>query len=39
MIESSVDEIVDHDTFISKAKKIVKIHGFRIWFYKKESNN
>ena len=39
LIENTVDQITDHDTFISKAKSIVKVHSFRVWFYKKESNN
>ena len=34
-----MDDIIDHDTFIKKAREIMKVNNFRLWFYKKENNN
>ena len=29
----------DCETFIKKIREVVKVASFRLWFYKKESNN
>lgn len=39
MILQKAQGIDDYDMFIKKAKNIMKINTFRIWFYKKEENN